>query len=571
MKKTTEHNKTAPEAESKTDFIRAAIRADIDAGRLRVHTRFPPEPNGHLHIGHVKSICLNYGLAEEFEGGIYNLRFDDTNPSKEDQEYVDAIQEDIHWLGFDWEDRLYFASDYFDQLYAWAVELIKKGLAYVDSQSVDEISKRRGTPTSPGLDSPYRERPVEENLRLFQEMKEGRHTDGSQVLRAKIDMTHPNLNMRDPVMYRVRHQWHQRCGDTWCIYPMYDWAHGQSDALEGISHSICTLEFENHRPLYNWFLEKIGIEHPPQQIEFARLNLSFTVMSKRKLRQLVEEGHVASWDDPRMPTVSAMRRRGYPPEAIRNFAAEIGVTKTESMIDLALLEFLVREELNRVAPRVMAVLDPVKLIVDNYPEDRVEMLEADNNPGDEQAGTRMLPFSRELFIEREDFMEDPPKKFFRLAPGQEVRLKHAYFLRCERVVKDSSGTIIEIHCSYDPDSRGGKSPDGRKVKGTLHWLSARHALDAEIRLYDTLFSRENLNNLNEDESYLDYLNPQSLRVIRGKIEPGLAEAGVGERFQFLRQGYFCTDSDHRPDHPVFNRTVSLKDGWAKVQRQGSKK
>ena len=496
-------DETTVKALERKDFIRAAIREDLLAGRFPhpLRTRFPPEPNGYLHIGHAKSICLNYGLAEEFEGAEYNLRFDDTNPSNEEQQYVDSIQKDIRWLGFDWEERLYFASDYFDQLYAWAVELIRKGLAYVDSQSADEISKKRGTPTKVGVNSPYRDRSVEENLSLFEEMREGVHPDGSQVLRAKIDMADPNLNMRDPVMYRIKQQSHQRSGNSWCIYPMYDWAHGQSDAIEHVTHSICTLEFENHRPLYNWFLEKIGVEDPPRQIEFARLNLSFTIMSKRKLRQLVEEGQVASWDDPRMPTISAMRRRGYTPQAIRRFAAEIGVTKTESMVDFSLLEFFVREDLNKTARRVMAVLDPVKLVISNYPEDREELLEADNNPEDPRAGTRMIPFSRELFIEREDFMEDPPAKFFRLAPGREVRLKHAYFVRCQEVIKNGEGEIIEIRCIYDPESRGGRSPDGRKVKGTLHWLSAAHAEDAELRLYDRLFTRENLNSLGEGESF----------------------------------------------------------------------
>ncbi|WP_041402112.1 glutamine--tRNA ligase/YqeY domain fusion protein [Salinispira pacifica] len=560
---------------SKNDFIRSAIREDMKEGRFPppVHTRFPPEPNGYLHIGHAKSICLNYGLADDFEGAVYNLRFDDTNPVKEEQEYVDSIMEDIRWLGFDWEDRLYFASDYFQQLYDWAVKLIRDGNAYVDSQDPETISKSRGTPTEPGVNSPYRDRSVEENLKLFEEMRQGKHPDGSSVLRAKIDMAHPNLNMRDPVMYRIKHARHHRTGDDWCIYPMYDWAHGQSDALENITHSLCTLEFENHRPLYNWFLEKIGVENPPRQIEFARLNLTYTVMSKRKLRQLVEDGHVESWDDPRMPTVSGMRRRGYTPEAIRKFAAEIGVTKTESMVDLALLEFFVREHLNKTAQRRMAVLDPVKMVITNYPEGKEEWLEADNNPEDEHAGTRSIPFSGELYIERDDFMEDPPKKFFRLAPGKEVRLKHAYFVTCDEVIKDASGNITELRCSYDPESRGGQSPDGRKVKGTLHWVSAAHALDAEVRLYDNLFLRENLNTLEEDEDSLDYLNPESLVTVQAKLEPSLGDAEAGSSFQFLRKGYFCADSkDHKRDHSgnsiVFNRTVQLKDSWAKVKKKG---
>jgi glutaminyl-tRNA synthetase len=556
---------------TKNDFIRTAIREDLSAGRFPypVHTRFPPEPNGYLHIGHAKSICLNYGLADDFEGASYNLRFDDTNPTKEEQEFVDSIMEDIRWLGFDWEDRLYFASDYFPQLYAWAVELINKGLAYVDSQSPEEISKGRGTPTEPGSDSPYRNRSIEENLKLFEEMKNGEHPDGSHVLRAKIDMKHPNLNMRDPVMYRIKHAHHHRTGDDWCIYPMYDWAHGQSDALENITHSICTLEFENHRPLYNWFLESIGVENPPRQIEFARLNLTNTVMSKRKLRQLVEEGHVASWDDPRMPTVSGMRRRGYTAAAIRKFAAEIGVTKTESMVELPLLEYFVREDLNKSADRVMVVLDPLKVVISNYPEDREEYFEAVNNPENEEAGTRQVPFSREIYIEREDFMEDPPRKFFRLAPGKEVRLKHAYFVTCDEVIRNDAGEVTELRCSYDPDSRGGNAADGRKVKGTLHWVSAKHAVDTEVRLYDTLFTRENMNALEEGEDMTDFINPDSLKVITAKAEPSVAQAAGETAFQFLRMGYFTADRhDHGADHPVFNRSVKLKDSWAKMQKKG---
>ncbi len=564
-------NSEAENSTVKNDFIRTAIREDVAAGRFPypVHTRFPPEPNGYLHIGHAKSICLNYGLPEDFPGGSYNLRFDDTNPTKEEQEFVDSIMEDIRWLGFDWEDRLYFASDYFPQLYAWAVDLIKKGLAYVDSQSAEEISRGRGTPTQVGVDSPFRNRSVDENLELFEQMKTGEHPDGSHVLRAKIDMKHPNLNMRDPVMYRIKHARHHRTGDEWCIYPMYDWAHGQSDALENITHSICTLEFENHRPLYNWFLESIGVENPPRQIEFARLNLTHTVMSKRKLRQLVEEGHVASWDDPRMPTVSGMRRRGYTSAAIRKFAAEIGVTKTESMVELNLLEYFVREDLNLKANRVMAVLDPVKLVLTNYPEDAQEEFDAINNPEDEGAGSRKIPFSRELYIEREDFMEDPPKKFFRLAPGREVRLKHAYFVTCDDVVKDENGTVTEIRCSYDPESRGGNTPDGRKVKGTLHWVSARHAIDAEVRLYDSLFTRENMTVLADDEEMTDFINPDSLKIINAKVEPSLAMAAPETGFQFMRQGYFTADrKDHSSEHPVYNRSVKLKDSWSKIQKKG---
>ena len=550
------------------DFVRTAIQEDLAGQRFPypLHTRFPPEPNGYLHIGHAKSICLNYGLTEEFEGGQYNLRFDDTNPTNEEQQYVDRIQEDIRWLGFDWRDRLFFASDYFDQLYAWALALIRKGLAYVDSQSAEEISRNRGIPGSAGVNSSYRERSMEENVQLFEEMKEGRHPDGAHVLRAKIDMADPNLNMRDPVMYRIKHVEHQRCRNNWCLYPMYDWAHGQSDAIEQITHSICTLEFENHRPLYNWFLEKLEIAHPPRQIEFARLNLSFTIMSKRKLRQLVDQGHVSAWDDPRMPTISAMRRRGYSSAAIRKFSATIGVTKSESLVDLSLLEFCVREDLNKTSRRMMAVLDPLKLVITNYPADKQELCEAVNNPEDAEAGTHSIPFSRELFIERDDFMEDPPRKFFRLAPGREVRLKYAYFVRCEEVVKNDAGKIIEIRCTYDPASRGGKSPDGRKVKGTLHWLSIVHAREAELRLYEPLFMREDLNNLDDGVDFLDFINPQSLTTITAKIEPTLAKASKGERFQFLRQGYFCADiHDHSPGRPVFNRTVKLKDSWTKLQ------
>lgn len=550
-------------------FIRDIIIEDLKAGKndKRVHTRFPPEPNGYLHIGHAKSILLNYGLAKEF-GGKFNLRFDDTNPIKEEQEYVDAIMEDIKWLGADWEDRLFFASDYFDQLYEWAIKLIKKGKAYVCDLTADEIREYRGTLTEPGKNSPYRDRSIEENLDLFERMKAGEFPDGSKTLRAKIDMSAPNLNLRDPVMYRILHAHHHRTGDKWCIYPMYDWAHGQSDSIEGITHSICTLEFEDHRPLYDWFIRELGI-FQSRQYEFARLNLNYTVMSKRKLLELVKGGYVNGWDDPRIPTLRGMRRRGYTPEAIQDFAERIGVAKRDSTVDIALLEHCLREDLNARATRVMAVLNPLKMVITNYPEDRVEEMDAINNPEDENAGSRKIPFSRELYIEQDDFMETPPKKYFRLSPGKEVRLKHAYYVTCTDVIKDETGKIVEIHCTYDPETRGGWIA-GRKVKGTLHWVSAAHALDAEVRLYDHLFAVENPEDVPEGHDYKENLNPNSLVVLKNcKVEPSLAEATAGTPYQFLRQGYFCLDSkDSTPERLVFNRTVSLKDSWAKMKNKG---
>jgi len=555
------------------DFIRTIIDKDLEEGKNqgRVYTRFPPEPNGYLHIGHAKSICLNFGLAAEY-GGLCNLRFDDTNPIKEEQEYVESIMEDIRWLGFDWEDRLYYASDYFEKLYEYAVALIKKGKAYVCDLSADEIREYRGTLTDPGKDSPYRNRSVEENLDLFERMRKGEFPDGSRTLRAKIDMSSPNLNMRDPVMYRILRAIHHRTGDEWCIYTTYDWAHGQSDSIEGITHSICTLEFEDHRPLYDWFLDQLGVHHP-QQIEFARLNLSYTLMSKRKLLQLVEEGTVTGWDDPRMPTISGLRRRGYTPESIRDFCERIGLAKRESMVDIALLEHCLREDLNKKSPRVMAVLQPLRVIIDNYPEGKVEMLDAENNPEDPNMGTRKIPFSRELYIEREDFREDPPKKFFRLSPGREVRLKHAYYIKCEKVVKDEeTGEIAEIHCSYDPETRGGWSRDGRMVRGTLHWVSAPHSVEAEVRLYDHLFSKENPAEGEEGVDWRTYLNPKSLEILTSCwVEPSLAEAKPGDRFQFLRKGYFCLDLiDSSAEKPVFNRTATLRDTWAKIEKTQTK-
>ncbi len=550
------------------DFIRTIIDADNASGAYggRVHTRFPPEPNGYLHIGHAKSICLNFGLAEQYNGKC-NLRFDDTNPGKEDVEYVDSIKEDVHWLGFEWEDREFYASDYFEPLYDWAVQLIKQGQAYVDSLSPDEIREYRGTPTTPGTNSPYRDRSVEENLALFEQMRAGERQEGECVLRAKIDMAHPNINMRDPTMYRIRKLAHHRTGDRWCIYPTYDWAHGQSDSIEGITHSICTLEFENHRPLYEWFLEQLGV-YRPKQIEFARLNLSYTVMSKRKLLELVTEQHVEGWDDPRMPTICGLRRRGYTPEAIRQFAAGIGVAKVNSTVDIAYLEYCLREDLNQRAERRMAVLYPLKVVIENYPEGEIEWFEADNNPEDPEAGTRPVPFSRELYIEWEDFMEDPPKKFFRLAPGREIRLKHAYYITCTEVIKDANGTVTELRVTYDPESRGGGTPDGRKVKGTSHWVSASHAVDGEVRLFDHLFTTERPGDQPEGADWRDYLNAESRTVLTGcKLEPALAEAQPEERFQFLRQGYFVADKkDHSAAHPVFNRAVGLRDTWAKIQK-----
>lgn len=550
-----------------SNFIQDIIDEDAESNRYggRVHTRFPPEPNGYLHIGHAKSICLNFGIAAQ-NGGLCNLRFDDTNPVKEDTEYVESIKEDIKWLGFDWGDRLYYASDYFERLYECAVKLIKMGKAYVCDLTADQIREYRGTLTQPGKESPYRNRSVEENLDLFRRMRDGEFEDGSKVLRAKIDMASPNLNMRDPVIYRIVKAEHHRTGNKWCIYPMYDFAHPLSDSFEGITHSICTLEFEDHRPLYNWFIETLDMECKTQQIEFARLNLNYTVMSKRKLLKLVKEGYVRGWDDPRMPTISGLRRRGYTPESIRDFCARIGVAKSNSVVDIALLEHCIREELNQKATRVMAVLRPLKVIIDNYPEDQVEYFEVQNNPEDPDAGTRMVPFSKVIYIEKEDFCENPPKKYFRLAPGQEVRLKSAYFIKCVDVVKDdATGEIIELHCTYDPDSKGGNSPDGRKVKGTIHWVSAAHAVDAEVRLYNNLFNDPNPG-ADENVDFIDQLNPDSLEVITGcKLEPGLKNAKPGDRFQFLRLGYFCVDVvDSKEDALVFNRTVSLKDTWAKI-------
>jgi glutaminyl-tRNA synthetase len=548
-----------------SDFIRAIINEDNRTGRYggRVHTRFPPEPNGYLHIGHAKSICLNFGIAEDY-GGKCNLRFDDTNPTKEEMEYVESIQADVRWLGFDWEDRLFYASDYFDQLYEFAKKLISKGLAYVDDLSAEEIRQYRGTLTEPGKESPYRDRSIEENMDLFERMRAGEFPDGRRVLRAKIDMSSGNLNMRDPVLYRILHANHHRTGDKWCIYPMYDFAHGQSDSIEGITHSICTLEFEDHRPLYEWFLENLEI-FQPRQIEFARLNLNYTVMSKRKLLRLVQEGLVSGWDDPRMPTISGIRRRGYPPEAIRDFANRIGVAKNESTVDIALLEHCVRQDLNQHTQRVMGVLEPLKVVITNYPESQVEEMQAVNNPEDPSAGTRPLPFSRELYIERDDFREEPPPKYFRLAPGREVRLRYAYFITCQEAIKDEQGQVVELRCTYDPATRGGDAPDGRKVKATLHWVSAQHALPAEVRLYDRLFVKENPDEAEEGLDFRSNLNPDSLKVLtEPKVEASLAGAKPGQRFQFERQGYFCVDPDSREGKLVFNRTVALKDPWAKI-------
>jgi glutaminyl-tRNA synthetase len=551
------------------NFIKAIIEKDIAENKNngRVHTRFPPEPNGYLHIGHAKSICLNFGLAIEY-GGLYNLRFDDTNPCKEEEEYVQAIKEDINWLGFYWQDREYYASDYYEQLYEFAVQLIKAGKAYVCELTPDQIREYRGTLTQPGKESPYRDRSPGENLDLFERMRAGEFDEGSHVLRAKIDMASPNLNMRDPVMYRILKASHHRTGDKWCIYPMYDFAHGQSDSIEGITHSICTLEFEDHRPLYNWFIEQLGI-FPSRQIEFARLNLNYTVMSKRKLLQLVEGGYVSGWDDPRMPTICGLRRRGYTPESIRDFADRIGVAKADSTVDIGLLEYCLREDLNKRALRVMVVLHPIKVIIDNYPEGKVEMIDADNNPEDPESGTRKIPFSREIYIEREDFREDPPKKYFRLSPGREVRLKHAYYITCQKVIKDEkTGEIIELHCTYDPESRGGWTPDNRRVQGTLHWVSAQHAINVEVRLYDHLFTKEDPDQVEDGKTYIDNLNPNSLEVLTGCLaEPGLAEVKSGDRFQFMRQGYFCADPDSKPGKVVFNRAVSLRDTWAKIEQK----
>jgi glutaminyl-tRNA synthetase len=554
-----------------SNFIRDIILEDLKTNKHngRVQTRFPPEPNGHLHIGHAKAICIDFGLADEF-GGHTNLRFDDTNPQKEETEYVESIKADVNWLGYKW-DGLFYASDYFDQLYEWAIKLIKDGKAYVDDLSADEIRKHRGTLTEPGKDSPYRNRSVEENLNLFERMRAREFPDGSHVLRAKIDMASPNINFRDPVMYRILHAEHHRTGNKWCIYPMYDFAHGQSDSIERVTHSLCTLEFEDHRPLYNWFIQQLGI-FPSRQIEFDRLNLTYTLLSKRKLLQLVEEGRVTGWDDPRMPTIGGIRRRGYTPEAVRNFVGAIGVSKTNGSIELAMLEHFVREDLNKRSPRVMAVLRPLKIVLDNYPENQVEEMDAVNNPEDASAGSRKVPFSRVLYIEQDDFREDPPKGYFRLSPGREVRLRYGYFVTCRNVVKNEKGEVVEVHCTYDPATRGGNAPDGRKVKSTIHWVSAADAIDAEVRIYENLFTKENPGEVEEGQDFTANLNPNSLEVItQAKLEPSLANAAAGGRYQFERLGYFCVDPDSKPGKPVFNRTVALKDTWAKVERkQGGK-
>jgi len=550
------------------NFIEEVVEEDLHAGKYgsRVHTRFPPEPNGYLHIGHAKAICIDFGIALKYDG-LCNLRFDDTNPTREEQQYIDSIKEDIRWLGFDWGDREYYASDYYGQLYDWAFDLIKKGKAYVDDLSAEQIREYRGTLTFPGKDSPFRNRTVEENLELFTKMRKGEFPDGSRVLRAKIDMSAGNMNMRDPVMYRILHATHHRTGDEWCIYPTYDWAHGQSDSIEGITHSLCSLEFEDHRPLYDWFLDNLGVHHP-QQIEFSRLNLSYTITSTRKLRRLVEEGFVKGWDDPRMPTLAGMRRRGYPPESIRNFCESIGVAKAESIIDIAKLEHFVRDHMNKNAPRVMGVLRPLKVVIDNYPEGKTEELDAVNNPEDESMGTRKVPFSRVLFIEQDDFREEPPPKYYRLAPGREVRLRYAYFVKCVDMKKNKDGEVVELHCTYDPKTRGGDSPDGRKVKATLHWVSAPDAIDAEVRLYDRLFTRGTPDEVDgEDKDFRANVNPKSLEILTGcKLEPSLSTAHLGSLYQFERLGYFCVDPDSTERSLVFNRTVSLRDTWAKIER-----
>ena len=554
------------EATTTTDFIREAVAKDLASGRYdRVRTRFPPEPNGYLHIGHAKAITIDFGIAEDF-GGLCNLRYDDTNPVKEETEYVEAIKEDIRWLGYDWGDREFYTSDYFDQLYEWAVLLIKKGKAYVDSLSPAEIKEYRGGFGEPGKESPYRNRSVEENLEMFERMRAGEFEDGSHVLRAKIDMASGNMNLRDPVMYRILHAEHHRTGDKWCIYPMYDWAHGQSDSIEGISHSLCTQEYEDHRPLYDWFLDELEIYHP-RQIEFAPLNLTYTVLSKRNLLKLVQGGHVRGWDDPRMPTLSGMRRRGYTPQAIRTFMQRIGIAKTESVVDIALLEHCLREDLNKRARRVMGVLHPLRVVITNYPEGQVEEVEAINNPEDAAAGSRKLPFSRVLYVEQDDFREDPPRKWFRLAPGREVRLKHAYYITCQEVLRDEKGQVVELRCTYDPETRGGSSPDGRKVRGTLHWVSAAHALEAEVRLYDYLYTKADPYDVEEGQDFTANLNPDSLQILSHcKVEPGLVDASVGEPLQFLRLGYFCLDPDTSGDRLVFNRTITLRDTWARIER-----
>jgi glutaminyl-tRNA synthetase len=551
---------------AQSNFIREIILDDLKTGKYqgRVHTRFPPEPNGYLHVGHAKSITINFGLAREF-GGKCNLRFDDTNPSKEETEYVDSIIEDVRWLGGDFEDRLFYASDYFGQLYDWAVQLIQRGKAFVCDLTADQVRQQRGTLTEPGQESPYRNRSVEENLDLFDRMRKGEFPDGAKTLRAKIDMASPNLNMRDPVLYRILHMDHHRTGDKWCIYPMYDFTHGQSDSIERITHSICTLEFEDHRPLYDWFIDQLGIYHP-QQIEFDRLNLTYTLLSKRKLLALVQNKLVSGWDDPRMPTISGMRRRGYTPEAVQAFCGRIGVSKTNGITELSLLEYFVREDLNRRAARVMAVLRPLRVVIDNYPEGLTEQLEAVNNPEDASMGTRQVPFSKVIYIEQDDFREDPPKQYFRLAPGREIRLRYAYFITCTGVVKDAGGNVVELHCTYDPATKGGNAPDGRKVKSTIHWVSAEHAADAEVRIYETLFNREDPNVVPEGQDFTVNLNPNSLEVVSGaKLEPGLRDAAPGSRYQFERLGYFAVDPDSTREKLVFNRTVALRDTWAKIE------
>jgi len=565
---------TPTEEPRSLDFIRTRMTEDIEAGKNdgRVHTRFPPEPNGYLHVGHAKAIALNFGVAREF-GGLCNLRFDDTNPTKEEVEYENAIQEDIRWLGYEWDDRLYFASNYFEKLYEFALRLIRDGNAYVDSLSAEEIREYRGTLTEPGRESPHRDRSIEENLELFRGMRGGEFPDGTHVLRAKIDMTSPNLNMRDPTLYRIRRTHHHRTGDDWAIYPMYDYTHPISDALEGITHSLCSLEFEDHRPLYDWVLDHVDAGCHPQQIEFARLNLSYTVLSKRKLLRLVQDKHVSGWDDPRMPTIRGLRRRGYTPESIRAFCERVGVAKRDSRVDVAQLEFGIREDLNRSAARVMAVLRPLRVVIENYPEDQVDELEAINNPEDPAAGKRKVPFSRVLYLERDDFREDPPKKWFRLAPGREVRLRYGYFITCREVIKGDGGEVIELRCTYDPETRGGSAPDGRKVRGTLHWVSAAHALRGVVRLYDRLFTRGNPDDVEDGKDFLSYLNPDSLEVLdECRIEPSLAEARPGDRFQFERLGYFCVDEDRSEQGwPVFNRTVTLRDTWAKIEKKTGRK
>ena len=563
-------NQTVNETEERAplDFIRTAVEEDLRTGRFgdRVRTRFPPEPNGYLHIGHAKAMSIDFGVAKDY-GGSCNLRFDDTNPVKEEDEFVQSITNDVRWLGHDFDDTIYYASDYFEQMYQWAEDLINMGVAYVDDLSADEMREYRGTLTEPGKDSPYRDRLAEENLDLFRRMRAGEFPDGDRVLRAKIDMASPNMNLRDPVMYRIRRATHHRTGDEWCIYPMYDWAHGLEDSIEGITHSLCSLEYEDHRPLYDWYLDQLGIYHP-QQIEFARPELTYTMMSKRKLLQLVEEGHVQGWDDPRMPTIAGLRRRGYSPETIADFCERIGVAKANSTVDIALLEHCIREDLNERVPRVMAVLDPLKVIIDNYPEDRIEYFDVPNHPFKPDMGARPVPFSREIYIERDDFMEDPPRKYYRLTPDREVRLMNAYYVTYADCVKDAEGNIVELHCTYDPESRGGRTPDGRKVRGTIHWVSAAHAVDAEVRLYDYIFTKPDPYDVEEGQDWTANLNPTSLQILKGcKVEPALAEAQAGARFQFMRQGYFCVDPDTSPDASVFNQTVSLRDSWAKIQNQ----